>query len=139
MMLQSIPQTSFKIIKSRVLELTEQQIIKLKLMTLPAEESDNSYMRDTLNNEIVCCACYVAIAYDEDQELGWSLIRPYYGRKLIQVFVKPEFRRMKIGTKLVHSLNEGDNCTVRSWNTRSQQFFNTIVYNTSNIEHSYCP
>lgn len=49
-------------------------------------------------------------AYYESQPVGWILVtkehdgfsfRPINGQACIQVFVKPDFRRHKIGTKLV--------------------------------------
>jgi GNAT superfamily N-acetyltransferase len=120
----------FEIVKARLLDLSVGQIARLRNLTLPLSESDNSYMRDTLDELWVRSRVEVAIALVTGEELGWSMIRPYYGRRLIQVFVKPEHRRHKLGTRLFQALNDGGkDITATAWNQRSWEFFNSLGIN----------
>ncbi len=114
---------NYSIITAEILNLSQVKRARLREMTL---ESSDSYMRDTLDDRAVLCRVKVAIAQiDDNLELGWSMLRPYYGKDLIQVFVKPEFRRQNIGSKLFQVLNN-NNVTAFAWDQVSLDFFNSL-------------
>lgn len=117
----------FEIVKAKMLDLSFDKIMRLRAMTLPKTESEASYMRDTLDDPNVLKLVSVAIAqFNDEDELGWSMIRPYHGLRLLQVFIKPEYRRMKLGTKLFKALDDGNRVTAIAWNKRSNDFFSSL-------------
>lgn len=118
-----------KIIQTALGKLTPKQKAKLSQLTLASE---GSLMKSTLyvfdkypekdQNKIK-----IVIASDNlDKWIAWALVRPWYSRQLVMVYVLPSHRRQGIGKSLIKHLRESEEFDCYPWDPVSYSFFEAM-------------